>query len=85
MRLHLVLGVTLLMHSLEVKGGPTADIEGEEKTCKAFGEECKDVSECCEDIKGLVCMNKKQNTFAHANVLLQIADFVGANLWKKAR
>ena len=69
MRLHLVLGVTLLMHSLEVKGGPTADIEGEEKTCKAFYKECKDVSECCEDIEGLVCMNKKQNTFAHANVL----------------
>jgi len=52
MRLHLVLGVTLLMHSLEVKGGPTADIEGEEKTCKAFYKECKDVSECCEDIEG---------------------------------
>ena len=49
MRLHLVLGVTLLMHSLEVKGGPTADIEGEEKTCKALWKECKDVSECCEE------------------------------------
>ena len=50
MRLHLVLGVTLLMHSLEVKGGPTAPIESEEKTCKQYGEDCQDVSECCEDL-----------------------------------
>ena len=68
MRLHLVLGVTLLMHSLEVKGGPTADIEGEEKTCKALYEECKDTSECCEENNPsfnpkLVRMNKKQNIF----------------------
>ena len=85
MRLYLILGVTLLMHSLEVKGGPTAAIEDEEKTCKALSKECKDTSECCKENEGLVRMNKKQNTFAHANVLLQIADFVGANLWKKAR
>merc|ERR1712142_1432798 len=52
MRLHLVLGVTLLMHSLEVKGGPTADIEGDEKTCKALYHECKDTSECCQENEG---------------------------------
>merc|ERR1712133_320022 len=57
MRLHLLLGVTLLMHSLEVKGGGGVDevikpIKDEEKTCKAFGNECKDTSECCKEKEG---------------------------------
>jgi len=45
MRLHLLLGATLLMHSLEVKGN-------REKTCKALNKECKDTSECCKEKEG---------------------------------